>query len=194
MDLIQIVVLAIGLSMDSLIIALTSGAILGNHQPINVLKIAGLLALMQMSLTVFGWSVGTTFVEYIGRYDHWIAFSIFFFLGARVLFSCLKGEEECSPFNPLCFKVMLGLAIATSLDATAVGLSMSLVDSNILFPAIIIGFVTFVIASMGIVFGSKIGEKYNLGINLTGGVILIFIGCSILIEHTISDTDIFALL
>lgn len=86
MDIIQIIVLAIGLSMDSLVIALASGAILGNHQPINVLKIAGLLALMQMSLTVFGWSVGTTFVEYIGQYDHWIAFAIFFFLGARVIF------------------------------------------------------------------------------------------------------------
>lgn len=193
MDIIQIIVLAIGLSMDSLVIALASGAILGNHQPINVLKIAGLLALMQMSLTVFGWSVGTTFVEYIGQYDHWIAFAIFFFLGARVIFSCIKGEEECSPFNPLCFKIMLGLAIATSLDATAVGLSMSLFDSNIFFPAIVIGIVTFIIASFGIIFGCKIGERYNMGINIAGGIILIFIGCSILIEHTI-DTDLFALL
>ena len=156
MDIIQIIILAIGLSMDSLIIALTSGAILGNHQPINVLKIAGLLALIQMSLTVFGWSVGTTFVEYIGQYDHWIAFAIFFFLGARVILSCIKGDDECSPFNPLCFKVMLGLAIATSLDATAVGLSMSLVNLNILFPAIMIGVVTFVMASVGIIFGCKI--------------------------------------
>lgn len=193
MDIIQIIILAVGLSMDSLVIALASGAILGNHQTINVLKIAGLLALMQMSLTVFGWSVGTTFVEYIGQYDHWIAFSIFFFLGARVILSCIKGDEECSPFNPLCFKVMLGLAIATSLDATAVGLSMSLVDLNILFPAIVIGAVTFVMASFGIIFGSKIGERYNWGINIAGGIILIFIGCSILIEHTI-DTDLFALL
>lgn len=194
MDIIQIIILSIGLSMDSLIIALASGAILGNHEPINVLKIAGLLALMQMSLTVFGWSVGTTFVEYIGQYDHWVAFAIFFFLGVRVIFSCIKGDEECSPFNPLCFKVMLGLAVATSLDATAVGLSMSLVDSNILFPAVVIGIITFVMASFGIIFGCKIGERYNWGINIVGGLILIFIGCSILIEHTVSDTNIFALL
>lgn len=88
---------------------------------------------------------------------------------------------------------MLGLAIATSLDATAVGLSMSLFDSNIFFPAIVIGIVTFIIASFGIIFGCKIGERYNMGINIAGGIILIFIGCSILIEHTI-DTDLFALL
>ncbi len=189
MDLIQIIILAVGLSMDSLVIALTSGAVIGNHKTINVLKIAGMLAFIQMNLTIFGWFIGSTFAQYIDKYDHWFAFAILFFLGARVIIATIKGEEDSSPFNPLIFKVMLGLAIATSIDATAVGLSMSLIDIYILLPALVIGAVTFVVSSLGIVFGCKAGQRYNLKVNLAGGIILILIGCSILAEHTIlADT------
>jgi putative Mn2+ efflux pump MntP len=194
MDIIQIIVLAIGLSMDSLVIALTSGAIIKNYRVINVLKIAGMLAFMQMSLTVFGWFIGSTFTQYIDRYDHWLAFTILFFLGARVIYSSLKGESEDKPFNPLDFKTMFSLGIATSIDATAVGLSMSLINMDIPMPAVIIGMVTMIISSVGVVFGCKAGQRYNLRINIMGGIILIVIGCSILAEHTILQGESFALL
>ncbi|NDV79581.1 manganese efflux pump MntP family protein [Dysgonomonas sp. 511] len=183
MDIAQIIVLAIGLSMDSLIIALASGIILANHKPKNVLRIAGMLAFVQMNLTVFGWYVGSTFAHHISSFDHWIAFGILFFLGAKVIISAIRGEE-CAPFNPLCFKVMLGLAVATSIDATAVGLSLSLVGEDIIYPALVVGLVTFIISSLGVIFGSKAGQRYNLRINVLGGIILILIACSILIEHT----------
>lgn len=182
--MIQMFALAVGLSMDSLAVALTSGAVIGNHRAINILKIAGMLAFIQMGLTVFGWLIGSTFARYIDQYDHWFSFAILFFLGARVIISSIKDEEE-NPFNPLNFKVMLGLAIATSIDATAVGLSLSLINMDIMIPAMIIGIVTFMMSSFGIIFGCKAGQKYNLQINLAGGVILILIGCSILLQHTI---------
>lgn len=185
MEIIQIIALAFGLSMDSLVIALTSGAIIGNHKTINVLKIAGMLAFMQTGLTVFGWFIGSTFVQYIDKYDHWIAFGILFFLGARVIISSIKGEGENTPFNPLNFKVMAGLGIATSIDATAVGLSMSLLEKDITLPALIIGIVTLIVSSLGVIFGCKVGQRYNLRINIVGGIILILIGCSILAEHII---------
>ncbi|MBB4037386.1 putative Mn2+ efflux pump MntP [Dysgonomonas hofstadii] len=184
MDIAPLIILAIGLSMDSLIIALTSGAIIKNHEVVNVLKIAGMLAFIQMNLTIFGWLIGSTFVRYIDKYDHWIAFAILLFLGIRVIVSAIK-EEESTPFNPLNFKVMLSLAIATSIDATAVGLSLSLVNIDILKPAIIIGIVTLLISSLGIIFGSKVGKRYNLRINILGGIILILIAFSILAEHTV---------
>ncbi|MDH6308250.1 putative Mn2+ efflux pump MntP [Dysgonomonas sp. PFB1-18] len=184
MDIIQIIILAIGLSMDSLIIALTSGAIIGNHHRVNVAKIAGMLAFIQMGLTVFGWLVGSTFARYIEEFDHWIAFGILLILGIRVIVSALKNEES-SPFDPLNFKVMLGLAIATSIDATAVGLSLSFVNTQILVPAFIIGIVTFVISSVGVISGSKVGQRYNLSINMLGGIILILIACTILAGHTL---------
>lgn len=177
------IILAIGLSMDSLIIALTSGAIIGDHKPTNVLKIAGMLAFIQMGLTVFGWFVGTTFARYIDQYDHWVAFGILSFLGIRVIIEALKDEEDRRAFNPLNIKVMFGLALATSIDATAVGLSLSLVNRPIMMPAIVVGIITFIVSAFGVIFGCKVGRRYNLRINLIGGIILILIGCSILVEH-----------
>lgn len=187
------IVLAIGLSMDSLIIALTSGAIIKNHKVINILKIAGMLAFVQMNLTVVGWLIGSTFVHYIDRYDHWIAFAILLFLGIRVLISALK-EEGNTPFNPLNFKVMLGLAVATSIDATAVGLSLSFVSVDILKPAFIIGLMTLLISSLGVISGSKVGQRYNLRINILGGIILILIAFTILLKHTVLNDSKIAFL
>lgn len=191
--MIQMFALAVGLSMDSLAVALTSGAVIGNHRVVNVLKIAGMLAFIQMGLTIFGWLIGSTFARYIDQYDHWLSFGILSFLGARVIISSIKNEDE-NPFNPLNFKVMLSLAIATSIDATAVGLSLSLINMEIIIPAIIIGIVTFMMSSFGIIFGCKAGRKYNLQINVAGGIILILIGCSILIQHTILSDTYMALL
>lgn len=186
MAIIQLIILAIGLSMDSLAIAITSGAIIGNHLKINILKIAGMLAFVQMVLTVIGWYIGSTLVGYIDEYDHWFAFGILSFLGLKVIIETLKKEEkETPPFNPLNINVMFGLALAASIDATAVGLSLSLVNQPITQPAIIIGIVTFLMSAFGVVFGAKVGKKYNRGIAFAGGVILIVIGTTILLNHTI---------
>jgi putative Mn2+ efflux pump MntP len=175
--------------MDSLAIALTSGAIIKNYQAINVMKIAGMLAFMQMAMTAFGWFIGSAFVRYIDRYDHWLAFAILFFLGARVIYSGLKGGNEDRPFNPLDFKTMFSLGIATSIDATAVGLSMSFININILAPALMIGIITMIVSSMGVALGCKAGRRCNIKINIIGGVILIIIGCSILAQHTILQNE-----
>lgn len=144
-----------------------------------------MLAFMQTCLTIAGWFIGSTFAQYIDEYDHWMAFGILFFLGVRVLICNIKGDGNGSPFNPLNFKVMFSLGVATSIDATAVGLSMSLINQNIIFPSIIIGSVTFILSALGVVFGCKVGQRYNYPINIIGGIILIIIGFSILAQHTI---------
>ena len=185
MDLIPLIILAIGLSMDSLAISLTSGAIIKNHQVINILKIAGMLAFIQTALTVAGWYIGSAFVQYIDRYDHWIAFGILVFIGGKVIIEALDKKKESVSFNPLNIKVMFSLSIAASIDASAVGLSLSMVDRPIFTPAVIIGIVTFIVSSLGVILGSKIGQRYNSCINLIGGIILILIGCSILLDHTL---------
>lgn len=180
------ILLAIGLSMDSLVIALTSGAVIGNHHTSSVLKIAGILGIMQMILTIAGWYIGSTFAHFIDKYDHWLAFSILVFLGVKVIVEALRGgDKESTPFNPLNTKIMLALAVVTSIDAIAVGLSLSLVNHPITIPAIIIGLTTFFVSAFGVIFGCRVGKRYNLKINIIGGIILILIGCSILAEHTI---------
>ncbi|WP_101690808.1 manganese efflux pump MntP [Dysgonomonas massiliensis] len=199
MDIITIIVLAIGLSMDSLAIALTSGAIIKNHRLINVLKIAGMLAFVQMVLTIIGWLVGRSFVDYIDQYDHWIAFSILVFLGIRVIRDELRNKDEdieVRPFNPLNIKTMFTLSVATSIDAMAVGLSISLVGIQITVPALVVGIVTFCVGILGVVFGSKASRRYKLSINIIGGLILIAIGITILLDHTVfaSEDSILAIL
>ncbi len=199
MDIITIIVLAIGLSMDSLAIALTSGAIIKNHRLINVLKIAGMLAFVQMGLTAVGWLVGRSFVDYIDQYDHWIAFSILVFLGIRVIRDELRNKDEdieVRPFNPLNIKTMFTLSVATSIDAMAVGLSISLVGIQITVPALVVGIVTFCVGILGVVFGSKASRRYKLSINIIGGLILIAIGITILLDHTVfaSEDSILAIL
>lgn len=188
MALVPILILAIGLSMDSLAIAATSGAIIANHSKINILKIAGMLAFVQTVLTILGWFVGSTFVRYIDQYDHWIAFGLLTFLGLKVIIESFDSKKEEKPaFNPLNIKVMFGLAVAASIDATAVGLSLSMLNQPIVVPALVIDTVTFVMSSFGIIFGSKAGQRFNRHLNLAGGVILILIGCSILFNHIHSD-------
>lgn len=185
--------------MDSLAIALTSGAIIKNHRLINVLKIAGMLAFVQMGLTAVGWLVGRSFVDYIDQYDHWIAFSILVFLGIRVIRDELRNKDEdieVRPFNPLNIKTMFTLSVATSIDAMAVGLSISLVGIQITVPALVVGIVTFCVGILGVVFGSKASRRYKLSINIIGGLILIAIGITILLDHTVfaSEDSILAIL
>ena len=189
MDVVSLMILAVGLSMDSLVVALTSGAILRNHRPSSVLKIAGILGITQAALTAIGWLVGTTFAKAIDQYDHWLAFVILVFLGGKVIYEGLKKEGERKAFNPLSKRVMFSLAIATSIDAMAVGLSLSLVRIPVLEPIIIIGLTTFIVASLGLVFGSQAGQRYNFHINILGGIILVLIGCWILAEHTIFASE-----
>lgn len=188
MGLIQLLLLAIALSMDSLIVSLTSGAIIKNHKAINVFKIASALAIIQMLFTILGWMIGATFASYIEQYDHWIAFTILTFLGAKVIYESFNSDEDKSPFNPLNPKVMFTLAVATSIDALAVGLTFSLINKPILPPAVTIGLVTFLVTSLGVVFGCKVGKRLSFRINLIGGIILILIGSSILFDHTIGNT------
>lgn len=188
MGLIQLFFLAISLSIDSLVVSLTSGAIIKNHKIINVLKIASALAIIQMLFTVLGWVIGATFASYIEQYDHWVAFSILIFLGVKVIYESLNSDEDKSPFNPLDPKVMFTLAVATSIDALAVGLTFSLINKPILPSAVTIGLVTFFMASLGVIFGCKVGKRSNLKINLIGGIILILIGTNILFDHTIGSS------
>lgn len=188
MNLIQMTMLAIGLSMDSLAIALTSGALIRRHETMNVLKIGGMLAFIQMTLIAIGWYMGSHFASYLEQYDHWIAFSILVVLGGRVIYETAWGDDDGKVFNPLNIFVMFTLAVAASIDAAAVGLSLSFLNESIFVAAILVGLVTLVLSCLGVVCGCKVGCKCNKHVNFIGGIVLILIGCAILYEHTIVAT------
>lgn len=184
MSLIEIVLLAVGLSMDSLAVSVTGGAVIRNCKPYHIIKIALVMGVFQAGMTLGGYLAGMGFKKYITSFDHWIAFILLLYLGGKMIYESTKDEDEDCKSNPLCNKTLCGLGVATSIDALAVGISLACLESAIALEALIIGVVTFIISAFGVYFGNRFGRKIDLKLDLIGGLILIAIGTKILIEHT----------
>ena len=181
---IEVLLLAIGLSMDSLAVSVTSGAVLRDRCSAgSVVKIASTLGLFQAGMTVIGYTMGLGFERYIRAFDHWVAFALLAYLGGKMIYESTREKEEESRFDPLRFRTLCGLGIATSIDALAVGISLAILKSPLLWQAVIIGVVTFLMSASGVYFGNRFGRKINLKLDLIGGLILIGIGVKILVEH-----------
>lgn len=188
MSFIEIILLAIGLSMDSLAVSVAGGAVIRNCTAGNIFKIASVLGLFQAGMTVAGFAAGLGFKRYIYAFDHWIAFILLLYLGGKMVVDSMKKEgEEESKANPLCNKTLCGLGIATSIDALAIGVSLAMLKATIMLEAAAIGIVTFLLSAFGVYFGGRFGRKVNLRLDLVGGLILIGIGVKILLEHTVLE-------
>lgn len=183
MDIISILILAIGLSMDSFAVSLASGIGIKDLNKRDASKIALTLGFFQGMMPVAGWAVGMSFSKYIINYDHWIAFVILLFLGVKMIIEGIKdSDESCS--DPLKLTTLLSMSIATSIDALAVGVSIALLKQDIVFPSIIIGAVTVLFSIIGLYSGKILGCRFKSYAEIAGGLILIGIGTKILIEHT----------
>lgn len=182
MDLFTLFILAVGLSMDAFAVSICKGLAM---QKITIKK-AGIVGLwfggFQALMPVIGYLLGSTFKDKITAIDHWIAFILLAIIGANMIKEALSKEEEKedASLNP---KEMFVLAIATSIDALAVGISMAFLRVNILSAVSTIGITTFILASIGVLIGNKFGVKYKDKATIAGGVILILIGAKILLEH-----------
>ena len=185
----EIWLLAIGLAMDCFAVSIASGIILKRTRWKPMLIMAFAFGFFQAIMPFIGWMCAKTFSHLIESVDHWIAFAILAFLGGRMILESFKEEECCKLFNPANPKVVLTMAIATSIDALAIGVSFAFLGirdfSEILPPTGIIGFVSFAVSLIGLLFGIKCGcgIARKLRAELWGGIILIIIGIKILIEH-----------
>lgn len=184
MSFIELVLLAVGLSMDSFAVSVTGGAVIRNCKFLHIIKIGSVLGAFQAGMTLVGYLVGVSFEKYITSFDHWIAFILLLYLGGKMVYDSTQDKEDESTSNPLCNKILCGLGIATSIDALAIGVSLAFLKSEIVLEALTIGLVTFLISAFGVYFGSRFGRKVDLKLDLIGGLILIGIGSKILIEHT----------
>lgn len=186
MTSLEIWLLAISLAMDCFSVSITSGIILLRICWRTFITIAFFFGLFQGLMPLFGWLAASYFSHLIESYDHWIAFGLLFFLGVRMIKESFSDEEE-HHFNPTRLLVILTLAVATSIDALAVGISFAFVGMNtlqsILQPIVIIGIVSFVFSIIGCLIGVYFGKRVNLRAELWAGIILIGIGVKILIEH-----------
>ena len=160
MNLITIVLIAIGLAMDCFAVSVASGIAIKQLRLRHALQIALFFGFFQAAMPVIGWLAGSTLTQLISGFDHWIAFALLAFIGGKMIYESRKLEEE-KTFDPLNLYVLIVLSFATSIDALAVGLSLSFLKVAIIVPSIIIGSVTFVISLAGLYIGEKFGHFFE---------------------------------
>ena len=184
MGIISILLIAVGLAMDSLAVSISGGIVMRPFCMRQSLRLAFTMGIFQGGMTLFGWLMGVSFSSYITAFDHWIAFILLGFIGGKMIWEAVHPEkEECEVNLP--FSTILTQAIATSIDALAVGVSFALLEVNILSASVIIALTTLLCSLVGAYLGKAFGSLLKSKAEVFGGVILVLIGLKILLEHTI---------
>ena len=184
MSFIELLLIAIGLSMDAFSVAVCKGLTTKMFSWRTALVCGLWFGFFQALMPVIGYFLGAQFECFIHSYAHWIAFGLLFLIGVNMIREAVWGEKEESEDNgALNFKTMLLLAIATSIDALAVGVSFACIQVNIWVALILIGVTTFLFSILGVRIGNLFGSKYEKSAGIIGGIILIIIGLKILLEH-----------
>lgn len=190
MSLLELFLIGVGLSMDAFAVAVCRGLAMprlnGKHTAVIALFFGGFQALMPL----IGWALGSAFAGYIQNVDHWIAFVLLAFIGGNMIREALstkEGEEcegcACDCGDRLDYRQLLLMAVATSIDALAVGVTFAFLSVSILPAISVIGLTTFCLSILGVVVGNFFGARYQKRAEITGGVILILLGTKILLEH-----------
>jgi len=183
MTFLELFFIAIALSMDAFAVSICAGLTM----PSAIIKrslIVGLyFGVFQAIMPFIGYMAASLFADYIIEYDHWVAFALLSFLGARMIYGSFKKNEAPTGELSVGPKIMLPLAIATSIDALAVGVSFTFLQVSIMPAILLIGATTFIISVAGVKIGNVFGVKYKSKAELAGGIILILIGVNILIGH-----------
>jgi len=181
MNIISTFFIALGLSADATAVSMASSLC---HKGFNrklAFELAFAFGFFQFLMPIIGWAIGSSFGFLIQRFDHWVAFLLLTAVGGKMIYESFQKEED--PIKHLSARTLLVLAIATSIDALAIGLSYSLLEQPIFLPAFIIGSVTFLMSFFGAMLGSKLGSLWEHRIMVIGGLILFGIGLKILIVH-----------
>ncbi len=179
---ITIILIALALAMDSFSVSIARGFTNTKPKMTNeALKTGFFFGTFQAIMPIIGWLAGLSIIDLISNFDHWIAFVLLAFVGIRMIYESLTSGSRKIANSPS-LKVLIMLSIATSIDALAVGLSLSFLEESILIPAIIIGIITFSLSFTGVYIGKKLGNYFEK-IGILGGIILLAIGFRILVEH-----------
>ncbi len=181
MGLWELFILALGLSMDAFAVSVCKGLGLGKIQPRHMCLAGAWFGGFQALMPLIGFYLGRFFAQMITAYDHWIAFILLAVIGGKMIWEALDGEEE-DVDAAMDWKTMLLLAVATSIDALAVGVTFAFLEVDILPAVTFIGCVTFVCSAAGVKVGSVFGAKYKRKAELAGGCALVLIGLKILLD------------
>ena len=180
MNIIEIIISSISLGMDAFAVAICKGLSVGKFR-FSVGIIVGLyFGLFQGIMPFIGYVIGSYFEEFIVNIDHWIVFGLLFIIGCNMI-SESKEDSECN--SDISLSLMLPLAIATSIDALAMGITFAFLKVNIFISVLCIGIITFIMSFLGVYLGGKVGNKYEKKAKVLGGIILIILSVKILLEH-----------
>jgi putative Mn2+ efflux pump MntP len=184
--LLAVVGIAVGLSMDALSVSVANGFIIRQLRFRHAFRIAFFFGFFQFFMPIVGWAAGRYFHTYIRSFDHWIAFGLLLFIGAKMIIEARildPADPACASRTCLHFPTLLLMSVATSVDALAVGISFAFLEMGILYPVVIIGVMTFAVCVAGVYIGNKIGHLFENTLGVAGGIIIIGIGIKILLEH-----------
>lgn len=182
MGIVELLVIAVGVSMDAFAVSICKGLSVKSIRPKHVLSTALWFGGFQALMPLIGYYIGYSFVDLVSEIDHWITFGLLLFIGGNMIMESFE-NDECGFDANFSFRNMLILAIATSIDAMAVGVSLSFMKISIFVPILIIGVTTAVFSGAGIIIGRYLGCRFKRGAELLGGVVLALIGIKILLEH-----------
>jgi putative Mn2+ efflux pump MntP len=185
MEFATTLLIAVGLAMDAFAVAVSGGAAVREDRFRYALIVGALFGGFQAGMPVLGWLGGASLASFIGAYDHWIAFLLLALIGGKMVVEAVRGDGETVQFAAGSTATLLLLAVATSIDALAVGVTFAVLDMPIFWPAVTIGAVTFVLSAAGVLIGGSVGRIFGRKIEVFGGVILIGIGLRILLDHLI---------
>lgn len=186
MGLFEILMIGVGLSMDAFAASICKGLNMRRLNVKNMLIIGLFFGGFQALMPCIGWFLGKQFESYITSVDHWVAFALLAFIGGKMIYDVFHENRKdccCEKTDRLNIKEVFTLAVATSIDALAVGISFAFLQVNIVEAVSVIGITTFVLSIAGVVIGNIFGAKYEKKATLAGGIILILIGLKILLEH-----------
>ena len=183
MDILELLLIAAGLSMDAFAVSICKGLSVQRLKPRHYLLTGAWFGGFQALMPSIGFLLGSAFDQYISAFDHWIAFVLLAFIGGNMVRESLSGDEECHD-DSFGLRTMFLLAVATSIDALAVGVTFALLpDVHILSAVSLIGAATFLLSALGLKVGNVFGLRYKARAELAGGVILVLMGLKILLEH-----------
>ncbi len=180
MNFFDLLLLSIGLAMDAFAVSICKGLSIQTLKLRHPLTVGLWFGGFQVLMPLLGWLLGSRFATMVDNIDHWVAFILLAFIGGHMVKESREAGEEADP--SLGFRVMLPLAVATSIDALAIGVTFSFLDVNLWVALTTVGVTSFLISGLGMVVGHKFGTKYKSGAELLGGVVLILIGTRLLLD------------
>ncbi|MBL7107271.1 MAG: manganese efflux pump [Phycisphaerae bacterium] len=183
MFFLTLLIIALGLAMDAFAVSVVSGAAYKKLKIRHVFRIAFFFGAFQAIMPVIGYGAAVSVSDYIEKFDHWIVFFLLCGVGAKMIYESFKMKESEQVMDPSKILVLLILSVATSIDALAVGVSLSLMTDSVFMAAAVIGVVTFFVSYLGVIIGKRFGHFFENRIEAIGGLILIGIGIKILAGH-----------